>query len=189
MGHLARACRNRRGAPPPQKRVERRRGHSNKIEGFNKEDTKVVRSPRKSYAEAVKQRSQPNLKKINRPRAKEQNQGLEWRRELPILEPGDPVFIQHPHSKRWDGEGIVIGFGQNAREYVVEFNRNQKRYVRNRIFLKPNLRKKKVEVDESGKVVWRHCWPKEENAPKLQKPVEKPTHSIRRSSQEGPSKI
>ena len=59
--------------------------------------------------------------------------------ELPILDPGQPVFVQHPQSKRWTDQGTIIGFGQNCREYVVEFKRNGKRYVRNRHFLKPDL--------------------------------------------------
>ena len=73
--------------------------------------------------------------------------------ELPILELVQPVYIQNPHFKRWDGEGIVIGFGQNTREYVVELTMKKKGYIRNRVFLKPNLRKKKVEIDKSGKVI------------------------------------
>jgi transposase InsO family protein len=111
-----------------------------------------------------------------------QNKGLEWRRELPILEPGQPVFVQNPHSRRWDREGIIIGFGQNAREYVVEFSRNKKRYIRNRFFLKPNLRKKKVEMDERGNVALKPGLPKDEGSSVPWKPREKPTAAIRRST-------
>ena len=59
--------------------------------------------------------------------------------ELPVLNPGQPVVVQSPQTKRWTDRGIIIGFGQNNREYVVEFRRNGKRYVRNRRFLKPDL--------------------------------------------------
>ena len=61
------------------------------------------------------------------------------RHELPILNPGQPVFIQHPHTKRWTDHGTIISFGQNSREYIVEYNRNGKHYIRNRRFLKPDL--------------------------------------------------
>ena len=61
------------------------------------------------------------------------------RHELPVLNPGQPVVIQSPQTQRWTDRGIIIGFGQNNREYVVEFRRNGKRYVRNRRFLKPDL--------------------------------------------------
>lgn len=107
-----------------------------------------------------------------------QNRGLEWRRELPILEPGQPVFIQNPHSRRWDGEGIVIGFGQNSREYVVEFNRNKKRYVRNRIFLKPKVGKRRVGMGQDGRV------PLEPGSPE----TPGPRKSVTRKREEGPAK-
>ena len=55
--------------------------------------------------------------------------------ELPILDLGQPFFIQHPQSKRWTDQGTIIDFGQNCQEYIVEF----KCYVRNRDFLKPDL--------------------------------------------------
>ena len=61
------------------------------------------------------------------------------RHELPILDPGQPVVVQNPLTKRWTDHGIIIGFGQNSREYVVELKRNGKRYVRNRRFMKPDL--------------------------------------------------
>ena len=65
---------------------------------------------------------------------------------------------------------------------MVEFSRNKKRFVRNRFFLKPNLRKKKAEIDESGKVIPEPGLPKDDKAPVPEKHREKPTDAIRRST-------
>jgi len=171
MGHFARACRNRRRILGPQNRDERRKLLLNEVRGnelknlFAKrpiEEAKVTRGPRKSYAKAVKQTSPPNLKKKTTViHGEKQNQILEWRKDLPILEPGQPVFIRNPHSKRWDGEGIILGFGQNSREYIVEFNRNKKRFIRNRVLLKPKLLRKKVGMYGGGKLRQELCLTKE----------------------------
>ena len=52
------------------------------------------------------------------------------------LNVGDKVLIQHWQTKRWDLSGTVIE-KRNSRSYVVEAE-NGKRYLRNRVFLRPN---------------------------------------------------
>jgi hypothetical protein len=60
-------------------------------------------------------------------------------RELPLLQPGQRVFIQHPATKRWTGSGSIVKFGANEREYWVIDDKNGKTYRRNRRFLRPQL--------------------------------------------------
>jgi len=43
--------------------------------------------------------------------------------ELPLLQPGTRVFVQHPATKRWTTEGSVIKFGNNEREYYIKWIR------------------------------------------------------------------
>jgi transposase InsO family protein len=57
--------------------------------------------------------------------------------ELPLLQPGTRVFVQHPATKRWTTEGSVIKFGNNEREYLIKMDSNDKILRRNRRFLRP----------------------------------------------------
>ena len=49
---------------------------------------------------------------------------------------GERVLIQHWQTKRWDLSGVIIE-KRNRRSYLVKAG-NGKRYLRNRIFLRPN---------------------------------------------------
>ncbi len=66
-----------------------------------------------------------------------EREGSEKFRELPLLRPGQRVFIQNPQTKRWTDQGSVMEFGENHREYLVLFDRTQKVYRRNRRYLRP----------------------------------------------------
>jgi hypothetical protein len=57
--------------------------------------------------------------------------------ELPLLRPGQQVFIQNPQTKHWTDQGSVMEFGENHHEYLVLFDRTQKVYRRNRRYLRP----------------------------------------------------
>jgi len=56
--------------------------------------------------------------------------------KLPILQPGQEVFIQDPITKRWTKEGKILRQAQNNREYMIE-TKSGKVFRRNRRFLKP----------------------------------------------------
>jgi hypothetical protein len=51
---------------------------------------------------------------------------------------GTKVVIQHPKSKRWTINGIVLERKSNGRSYIIE-TENGKRFLRNRKFLRPSL--------------------------------------------------
>ena len=61
------------------------------------------------------------------------------RTELSLLQPGSRVFIQHPATKRWTDQGSIISFGNNAREYLVRMDSNDRILRRNRHFLRPQF--------------------------------------------------
>ncbi|QQP48708.1 Uncharacterized protein FKW44_009103, partial [Caligus rogercresseyi] len=68
------------------------------------------------------------------------------------LEIGSSVLIQHPQTKRWDQKGTVVS-ARNQRSYVVESK--GKKYVRNRIFLRPNDHsKREVTFNNSDHVLF-----------------------------------
>ena len=51
------------------------------------------------------------------------------------LSPGEAVFIQCPHTKRWTKQGVVSGMRPNGRSYFVE-DEDGRRFLRNRRFLR-----------------------------------------------------
>ncbi len=57
--------------------------------------------------------------------------------QLPLLQPGTQVFVQHPAPKRWTTEGSVIKFGNNEREYLIKMHLNDKILRRKCRFLRP----------------------------------------------------
>jgi len=68
-------------------------------------------------------------------------------RELPMLQVGTAVLMQDPHSGRWDGQGVIDSIRENGRSYVVISNGRS--YIRNRRFLKKNLRVRFQECADS----------------------------------------
>ena len=59
------------------------------------------------------------------------------KKELPLLQPGARVFVQHPATKRWTDEGSIISFANNEREYLIRMDSNDRILRRNRHFLRP----------------------------------------------------
>jgi len=51
------------------------------------------------------------------------------------IEVGQKVFVQHPISKLWDQEGIIISMHENGRSYEIQIS--DKVYRRNRRFIRP----------------------------------------------------
>ena len=45
------------------------------------------------------------------------------------------MFVQHPISKLWDQEGIIISMHENGRSYEIQIS--DKVYRRNRRFIRP----------------------------------------------------
>ena len=86
-----------------------------------------------------------------------------------ILNIGERVLIQHWRTRRWDLSGVIIE-KRNRRSYLVEAE-NGKRYLRNRIFLRPdNL------SEQSGTLV-------AEQSPTEQSPTEPKIKSALRRSE------
>jgi hypothetical protein len=151
IGHLARVCRNGRQMPAHQNGDERRwysnRSQSDKESSsdasqnasgceFEKlfevgavemavKDSKATKSSKKSYAEAVKEKSQPNQKKMSPPSAKEREssnteftrQARDYRQNR--LRIGEKVLVQDWVTKRWTQEAIVVRQGKSEREYWI----------------------------------------------------------------------
>ena len=61
---------------------------------------------------------------------------------------GTRVVIQHPKTKRWTTNGVVLEMKSNRRTYVIE-KENGKRSLRNRKFLRPSLNQEKDIVSEN----------------------------------------
>jgi hypothetical protein len=54
---------------------------------------------------------------------------------LPILQPGQYVYLQSPISKRWDQHGTIISQREDGRSYKIRFD-NGKQTIRNRRFIR-----------------------------------------------------
>ena len=57
---------------------------------------------------------------------------------------GQPVLVQHWRTRRWDLSAVVLE-RRNLRSYLVEAE-NGRRYLRNRIFLRPDILAKQCET-------------------------------------------
>ncbi len=53
---------------------------------------------------------------------------------LPVLSPGDRVWVQHPITRRWDQTGEIISMRDTGRSYIVSIGGKEK--IRNRRFLR-----------------------------------------------------
>ena len=66
---------------------------------------------------------------------------LSVQRQYELLQPGDKVRVQEPHSQRWTQKGTIVSCRDNNRSYYIDLYEEdgdtmEKRILRNRRFLK-----------------------------------------------------
>jgi hypothetical protein len=61
--------------------------------------------------------------------------------ELPCLDVGDEVLMQHPKDKKWESAGVIEAVHDDGRSYDIILNDSGKSFRRNRRYLRPNSAK------------------------------------------------
>jgi hypothetical protein len=60
------------------------------------------------------------------------------RQELPGLDVGEDVLVQHPKNKRWESAGVISAVHEGGRSYDVIIDDSGKTFRRNRRYLRLN---------------------------------------------------
>jgi hypothetical protein len=60
------------------------------------------------------------------------------RQELPSLEVGEEVLVQHPKDKKWESAGVISAVHEDGRSYDVIIDDSGKTFRRNRRYLRLN---------------------------------------------------
>ena len=61
--------------------------------------------------------------------------------ELPCLDIGDEVLMQHPKDKKWESAGVIEAVHEDGRSYDIILDDSGKSFRRNRRYLRPNTAK------------------------------------------------